>query len=383
MATSSKIKIMISSRCNDPFPLASKPAVRLSDIRRLIKKKIEAERLLGETPYEVWINEDAVADASQDSWEECMSQARDCDILVALFNGNAGWTGKDGTVGICHAEFQTAWEQAPGKTFAINISELSAPTAPAAAADKLFQAYMERANRFAASAKDGPALEAQICRTVVKATVMLVQRGTKDARRGGGYLGPALEWNRLGYAERSSQMVAAARSTLSMSKPRKAETGDRTCVRAVSDKQLLFVLGAVPDSMSVPAAREMVGQPHLKDHLLAKRMASVDGGPIHLVACHKAATAAQSQRMLGFPNATVVAAPFGIYVFDPVQAIQLVLISGCGDEIATRHGIQKFLEWLDQSDQRELLVRGAQKRKAIVAALASEITGVPRGRPIT
>src|SRR6202012_1876519 len=149
--------------------LALKPAVRLSDIRRQIKKKIEAERLLGETPYEVWINEDAVADASRDSWEECMSQARDCDILVALFNGNAGWAGRDGTVGICHAEYQTAWEQAPGKTFAINISELSAPTAPSAAADKLFQAYMERANRFIASAKDSPSLEAQICRTIAKA----------------------------------------------------------------------------------------------------------------------------------------------------------------------------------------------------------------------
>jgi hypothetical protein len=373
MATSSKIKIMISSRCNDPFPLASKPVVRLSDIRRQIKKKVEAERILGETPYEVWINEDAVADASQDSWEACMSQARDCDILVALFNGNAGWTGKDGTVGICHAEYQTAWEQAPGKTFAINISEPSAPTAPSSAADKLFQAYMERANRFIASAKDGPALEAQICRTIAKATVMLVQRGTKDTRRGSGYLGPSLEWNRLGYAERSNQMIAAARLSLAMSKSRKAETSDRICVRTISDKRILFALGAVPDSMSVTAAREMVGQPHLDDHLLAKRLAAIDGGPVHLVACHKAATAAQSQRMLGFPNATVVAAPFGIYVFDPVQAIQLVLVSGCGDEIATRHGIQKFLEWLDQSDQRELLVRGAQKRKAIVAALASGI----------
>lgn len=373
MATSSKIKIMISSRCNDPFPLASKSAVRLSDIRRQIKKKIEAERLLGETPYEVWINEDAVADASRDSWEECMSQARDCDILVALFNGNAGWTGKDGTVGICHAEYQTAWEQAPGKTFAINISELSAPSAPSAAADKLFQAYMERANRFIASAKDAASLETQICRTIAKATIMLTQRGTKDARRGSGYLGPALEWNRLGYVERSNQMIAAARSSIAMTKPRKAETGDRTCVRTVSDKQVLFVLGAVPDAMSVPAAREMVGQPHLQDHLLAKRLASVDGGPIHLIACHKAATGSQSQKMLGFPNATVVAAPFGIYLFDPVQAIQLVLISGCGDEIATRHGIQKFLEWLDQSDQRELLVRGALKRKAIATALASGI----------
>jgi hypothetical protein len=371
MAMSSKIKVMISSRCNDPFPLASKPAVRLSEIRRQIKKTIEAERLLGEAPYEIWINEDAVADATRDSWEECMSQARDCDILIALFNGNAGWTGKGGTVGICHAEFQTAWDQAPGKVFAINISELSAPMAPSSPADRLFQSYMERANRFIASAKDRSSLETQIYRTLAKATIMLAQRGVRDARRGSGYLGPALEWNRLGYADRSNQMIAAARSSLGMSKSRKAETYDRTCVRMVSERQILFVLGAVPDSISVPAAREMVGQPHLEDHLLVKRLASVDGGPVHLITCHKTVTSAQSQKMLGFPNATVVAAPFGVYVFDPVQAIQLVLIAGCGDAIATRHGIQKFLEWLDQSDQTELLVAGAHKRKAVVAALAS------------
>jgi hypothetical protein len=371
MATSSRIKVMLSSRCNDPFPLASKPAVRLSEIRRQLKQKVEAERLLGEVLYEVWINEDAVADATRDSWEECMAQARDCDILIALFNGNAGWTGKSGTVGICHAEFQTAWEQAPGKVFAINISELSAPMAPAAPPDKLFQSYMDQANRFIASAKDRTSLEAQICRTIAKATVMLVQRGARDARRGSGYLGPALEWNRLGYTDRSAQMVSAARSALGTPKPRKAKANERTCVRTVSGKQILFVLGAVPDSISVPAAREMVGQPHLEDHRLVKALSSVEGGPVHLIACHKTVTSSQSQRMLGFPNATVVAAPFGIYVFDPIQAIQLVLISGCGDDIATRHGIQKFLEWLDQADQTELLVGGALKRKAVVAALAS------------
>lgn len=41
---------------------------------------------------------------------------------------------------------------------------------------------------------------------------------------------------------------------------------------------------------------------------------------------------------------------------------------GMGDEIATRHGIQK---WLDQPDQSEPVVRGIRKRKAVVAALAS------------
>ena len=54
------------------------------------------------------------------------------------------------------------------------------------------------------------------------------------------------------------------------------------------------------------AAREMVGQPHLADHGLIRSLAKVDGGPVHIIACHKGVTEAQAQRMLGFPNATVV-----------------------------------------------------------------------------
>jgi hypothetical protein len=91
MATSSKIKIMISSRCNDPFPVAAKGAKRLSDIRAQLKAEIEAVRIFGQPVYEVWINEKAAEDGSQQAWDHCMEQARDCDVFIALFNGNAGW----------------------------------------------------------------------------------------------------------------------------------------------------------------------------------------------------------------------------------------------------------------------------------------------------
>ena len=43
-----KIKIMISSRCNDRFPAAGGPASRtLSEIRAKLKEEIEAEKLFG------------------------------------------------------------------------------------------------------------------------------------------------------------------------------------------------------------------------------------------------------------------------------------------------------------------------------------------------
>ena len=76
--------------------------------------------------------------------------------------------------------------------------------------------------------------------------------------------------------------------------------------------------------------------------------------------------------MLGFPDATVVAAPFGVYVLDPVQAIQIALLANCADESATRHNVQRFMEWLPQSEQSELLAKFAGKRKDLVALLATQ-----------
>jgi hypothetical protein len=58
--------------------------------------------------------------------------------------------------------------------------------------------------------------------------------------------------------------------------------------------------------MSVAAAREVVGQPHLSDHALYDNLKKPHGGPVHLIACHKGATEAQARTMLGFPDATVV-----------------------------------------------------------------------------
>jgi len=60
MAKSSKIRVMISSRCNDLFPLSVRGARLLSEIRKRLKSEIEAFQLFGQKIYEVWINEDAI-----------------------------------------------------------------------------------------------------------------------------------------------------------------------------------------------------------------------------------------------------------------------------------------------------------------------------------
>jgi hypothetical protein len=372
MATSSKIKIMISSRCNDPFPITAKGAKRLSDIRAQLKAEIEAVEIFGQPVYEVWINEKAAEDGSQQAWDHCMEQARDCDVFIALFNGNAGWPDKAGTIGICHAEFENAYTSAPGKVFVVNIHELKAKGAPRGGIHTSFQEYIQRLRRFdtRATSSEAQLLEA-VRRTISQATVKMVQRGVRDASRGTSYVGPALDWSRLNYAARVARMQSAALAGLNHDSANAVIDGHRA-QRKIDGKPILFVVSAVPDAMSVAAAREIVGQPHLSDHALCDNLKKLYGGPVHLIACHKSVTETQAKTMLGFPDATVVSAPFGIYVVDPVQRIQLVLVAQCRDETSTRLGVQRFLEWLDESEQAAALVRHAAKRKTIIGALAGK-----------
>ncbi len=372
MAASSKIKIMISSRCNDRFPLEGKGARTLSEIRADLKKEIESVQIFGQAIYEVWINEKAAEDGSQQAWDHCMDQARDCDIFISLFNGNSGWADKSGTIGICHAEFDTAYTLAPGKVFVLNIHEPKAKGAPSGGIHTFFQTYIDRLRRFDVRAASSEAqLFEAVRRIISQSTVKMVQRGVRDASRGTSYVGPALDWSRQSYADRVMKMREAALAGLNEGGTSAAISENRV-QRKIDGKNVLFVVNAVPDAMSVAAAREIVGQPHLSDHTLHSNLTKIHGGPIHLVACHKTVTESQARTMLGFPDATVVSPPFGIYVVDPVQSIQLVLLAQCRDETSTRLGVQRFLEWLDESEQAAALVQHAAKRKTVVGALAGK-----------
>jgi hypothetical protein len=371
MATSSVIKVMISSRCSDRFPLSSGKSRTLSEIRKNLKKSIESAKPLGQPFYQVWINEDQAGDGTQPAWDHCMDQAADCDIFVALFNGNAGWEDLAGTVGICHAELEKAYATAPGKVFIVNICEKLKPDGSWRDIDIRFQQYVDSLKQFQArNVATEPKLVEAIHRTLSQATVRLVQRGVQGASLGANHVGPALDWSRLSYSKRAEQMRKATLAALSQDDP-KAMVVDNSVIRKIDGKHILFVAGAIPDAMSVPAAREVVGQPHLLDHKLIERVKRFHGGPVHIVACHKGNTESQARAMLGFPDATVVSGPFGIYVADPVQSIQLVLIARCRDETSTRIGVGRFLEWLEAANQVTDLVRLAAKRRSVVNVLAS------------
>jgi hypothetical protein len=83
-------------------------------------------------------------------------------------------------------------------------------------------------------------------------------------------------------------------------------------------------------------------------------------------------TESQAARMLGFPDAVLVAPPFGVWAADPVQKIQLLFLGQCRDETATRSAVDQAFLWLDASGEGEELLRRAEARARIVQAVARE-----------
>ena len=112
---------MISSRCKTKFPVGDSGGTELSDIRKQLQKEIEAAKFFGKPLVNVWVNETETEDGTSTSWDACINQASECDMFIALLDGDAGWR-KDGSeIGICHAEFETAYGQSPGKVRVVSL----------------------------------------------------------------------------------------------------------------------------------------------------------------------------------------------------------------------------------------------------------------------
>jgi len=84
MAKSRKLRVMISSRCDDRFP--AKGGRPLSAIRRELKRELESISLLGRELFEIWINEATPPQGGTwDSWDTCIEAVKECDIFLSLY----------------------------------------------------------------------------------------------------------------------------------------------------------------------------------------------------------------------------------------------------------------------------------------------------------
>lgn len=363
---------MISSRNNDQFP--GKTGRPLSEIRKELKKELEGLEVFGQRVLDVWINEDSPPKAgSSDSWDTCMNEVIDSDILIAISNGNAGWAKSGGEIGICHAELMTGLTRAPGKVRLIELDNISIAKDAEGERNRRFQEYVTKQSLFRGAKVTTEAdLKERVREAARDAIIGLAQAGVRESSKVRFHSGEALDWNRLDFKARQSEMRRVLRDAMHQ---RSGSSNDGpNLIVSVDGSEIVVVPDAVPAAFSVAAAREMVGQPFLRDHeLSAVLRKGKRGGPVHVIGCHKTATETQATRLLGFPDATVVSAPFGVFVADNIQKVQFAFLVNCRDETTTRHGVQRFFEWLSQTGEESHVAKRAKARARIVQAVAKEV----------
>lgn len=371
-----KLRLMISSRCRDEFPVGSGNS--LSDVRRRLKSLIETDPIFqafGENIFDVWINESEPPQGSDwNSTDVCLNAVRMCDVLLCLSNDNAGWAAENSSIGICHAELLAGLRQAPSKVKLIRLDgEWPEDDNRQQSRNLQFKEFLEERKLFRGSSRpDSEESLAKIVReTLLDTIVKLSHFGVREAHRGGGPSGQSLEWNRLQFSRRQKIMENALRLSL-LERPT-ANDVDGQILLNLHSWDIILTPNAIPDSLTVSEALELVGRPFLRDHLVANALNEGRGGPVHIIACFKNATETQARKLLGFPDATVVPTPFGIWVADGVQKVQFAFITACSDEQNTKFGVQKLFEWLEDSGEDVLLADRAQSRARIVQAIAREV----------
>ena len=365
-----KIRIMISSQCNRQFPAGGRT---LTEIRLDIRTRLEAQTLLGQPLFEVWINEASPGRGTDlSSWDACLVEVRKADILLGLNAGHGGWAPRDGEIGICHAELMTAHNASPAKVRVIPI-EGSAPMADELRdTNKRFRDYVAQINSFGRTVRTEKELMEEVDKAVVDAVASLVELGVREAKRGSFYAGDALAWSRKPYAERGAAMRDTMRRALIENGG--TEHGPDMIEALVGGAGAMFHLHASPASLAVSASRELVGRPFLADHVSVGSYPPDIAGPIHLIACQSGATEAQARAMLGFPDAMIVATPFGIFAADEVQQVQFVLLKECRDDTTVRNGLGRLWAWLTETGEGEAVLARARRRRAVATAIADQVS---------
>lgn len=276
-----------------------------------------------------------------------------------------------GDVGICHAELMTGLNTAPGKVRLISLGNVAPGSGDQGPRNRRFQSYLTTQSLFrGAEVSTTDELKQRVREALVDAVTHLVGLGTRETRRGRYHTGEALAWSKLDFATRQRRI----RDVLVQGfVDNGASAITESALKSKLDgRDVLLVVNAIPGALSVSAAREMIGRPFHKDHELEPQLKNA-AGPVHVIGCHQTATEAQARQFLGFSDATVVAAPFGIYVADEVQGVQFIFLQNCRDETMTRHALQRLLEWLQQSGELTAVVDRGHSRRRIVATIAKEI----------
>lgn len=355
---------MISSRCKTEIK-GNAGKSSLSDIRLALKDIFESEKLFEKDLYQTWVSEEPRdTSALESSWEECMSQVDKADILLCIYTGEGGWAKQKGDIGICHGELETAINKEPAKVFIINVeSALASPIDKNDPQNRKMIKYFSKVNRFYNSASSKEKIINVSKEIVAEATIKLAKMGKREARKGKYNFGEALDWTRMNFHERKF----AIEHEITQQFVQSGNATSNECVEySFARKKYLFKVHGIPSGMNVSSAREMVGQPFLADHIITCNYKNKVYGPVHVIGVHKGVTEQQAINTLGHPDAVVVEGPYGVYIADKILNIQMCFLANCRDSASTRHNVQKFIDWLQESGEAGSFFKRAERRTQIL-----------------
>jgi hypothetical protein len=331
--------------------------------------------------FSVYLNELDHSASAEPIINRCRELVRLADIVLVLYDGRAGWSPAD-SIGICQVEFAYAMATSSTKVRVIELPVAPLPKqGPARERDIAFREEKERLRPWTHQAATADEAVDAAKAALYAAVIELARAGSRSGRgRQVSDSGDALDWKRMNYSERAEAMVSAMQVALRRAGATDAPQAsaavagrDRMLVLPIAGRRVLVRLHAIPAAMTVPAARELVGQPFLDDHLSAPLLSDDLGGPLHLIACAGGVTESQAIRQLGYPDATIVASDFGVYIADPVQKQQLVFLSNCRDDTTTADRVETFRDWLVRTSEDTNLEARARSRSKLVRLLAAEL----------
>lgn len=368
------IRVMISSRAESEV-FSGGERVKLTDLRRRLQNALHSVRWSsepepateaissGQQVFEVWIHENEQAKSTKRSpFELSLDEIRTADVVIVLYNGEAGWKLDDRGIGICHAEFQEAVSRRGNIVYLIELEPLPDSKNES---DEKFSKALERARPFKKSVKCEADLQQAVLELIHKAVAELVKRGASGGRSRD--RGLALDWSRLDMSHRRDEMRKALATELFIRG--EGTSGEAPYKVELAGSRLAACLHAVPGAMGVAAAREMLGQPFLRDHLWADDLSKQTPGIVHLIACYRGVTENQASKIIGTPDTMTVASDFGVYAADHVQQIQMIFLANCADTVALAAAVRRLHEWLHATEEIKFIRERAEGRRKILRTI--------------
>lgn len=361
---------MISSRCSDLIEIDSN-RITFTDLRKYILEEFEKETFLGRSFFQVVISEYITTSLDLTSWDKCLSEIIDSDIVIVWLTGHEGYKDPGKSIGICYAEYIEAIQSNPAKVFILDFRKLNLLTSSGIYFDKSITEDSEFAKEIQKRDRWLQRVELSTCTSIdnLKEEVKLkcseilsnavsnfVISGSISLRQNMHSFGEGLLWNKLNYRFRQEAIKFYLEKTV-----------NRFLLEAdFNPLKNAFVIHALPDSMSITEARELVGRPFLSD---LEYLSKVDIGPIHIIGVYKNATEKQLRDIIGHQDVAIIQEGFGFYVWDLVNHIQLIYITNCKDPEVSQIQTQAFFTWLRVQDETRYVIDRAQRRNEILKTI--------------